>query len=81
LASGKGLTNCYLDQDDFVFKITVTISGPAQQTQVEITTLLLEKPLRQPEKAADPEAEMWRIAKDSVHPEDVKAFLDAYPNG
>ena len=29
----------------------------------------------------DPETEMWSLVRDSLHPADVAAFLQAYPNG
>jgi formylglycine-generating enzyme required for sulfatase activity len=34
-----------------------------------------------PRRVDDPEAEMWGLARDSLHPADVAAFLQAYPNG
>jgi hypothetical protein len=29
----------------------------------------------------DPETEMWSLVRNSLHPADVAAFLQAYPNG
>src|SRR5215813_66988 len=29
----------------------------------------------------DPETEMWGLVRNSLHPADVAAFLQAYPNG
>jgi formylglycine-generating enzyme required for sulfatase activity len=90
------IRNPHLDKGDYVFKITITIAPtPGQETQVEvspspterdISTLeqrLLDKleQLRQQGKAADPEAEMWYMVKDTQHQEDITAFLEAYPRG
>src|SRR5882724_3457301 len=36
---------------------------------------------RSPYRVDDPEAEMWSLVRDSLHPADVAAFLQAYPNG
>ena len=34
-----------------------------------------------PRGVNDPETEMWSLVRDSLHPADVAAFLQAYPNG
>jgi formylglycine-generating enzyme required for sulfatase activity len=36
---------------------------------------------RSPYRVDDPEAEMWSLVRDSLHPADVAAFLQVYPNG
>jgi formylglycine-generating enzyme required for sulfatase activity len=78
-----------LDKGDFVFKIVVTVSTPEGKTEVEVTApgsdlerKIMEMLEQQHQgRSPNPEAEMWALVRESTNAEDIKTFLQEFPDG
>ena len=65
-----------LTGEDFYFVLPETTSPPARK---ETLPLPVPAPVPQVSSGPDPEAEMWALVKESVHVEDIQAFLRRFP--
>lgn len=74
------------------YKVTLMVSGPpgaklevmtqtAAEAEATMEKSVAGTPTLRQGVGSDPETAMWNLVKDTSHPADVRAFLQAYPNG